>query len=52
MTIEKAIENRKDTVKGDKMRKYRISNHATKEEIIVEANSAQEAAKKVGYRIY
>lgn len=33
------------------MRKYLISNHATKEKIIVEANSAQEAAKKVGYRI-
>jgi len=33
------------------MGKYRITNHATKEEIIVEANSAQEAAKKVGYRI-
>lgn len=33
------------------MKKYRITNHATKDEIIVEANSPQEAAKKVGYRI-
>ena len=33
------------------MRKYQITNHATKKKIIVEANSAQEAAKKVGCRI-
>jgi len=31
--------------------KYRIINHATNKKIIVEAKSAQEAAKKVGYRI-
>lgn len=51
MTIEKAIENRKDTVKENKMRKYLVTNHATNEKIIVEANSVQEAAKKVGCRI-
>jgi len=33
------------------MNKYRITNHTTKEEIIIEANSAQEAAQKVGYHI-
>jgi len=33
------------------MNKYRIINHATKGSIIVEANSPQEAAQKVGCRI-
>lgn len=33
------------------MNKYQIINHSTKKTIIVEANSAQEAAQQVGCRI-
>lgn len=33
------------------MNKYRIINHSTKEESIVEAHSAQDAALKVGCRL-
>lgn len=33
------------------MNEYLITNHITKEKVIIEANSAQEAAQRVGCRI-